>query len=157
MAMKIYSYPGITAGDIMVKAGKAFVRVSFSGGYLNAKMKRPATFSTNNEVLQQIIENSDLYGRRIFLYRTYGPTEVEKDNAKEVLAPTERAESNAPAMNDMSGDPVSYPEVRTFADAVGVLKNVPGVKASQIRTLTGAKRVAAANGILFPNYTFEED
>jgi len=49
----------------------------------------------------------------------------------------------------------SYPDVTTFEEAVGILKGIPGVKVANLRTPASAKKVAALNGVVFPNYNFD--
>ncbi len=155
MTRKIYSYPGISNGEIQIKAGKALIKVTFSNGYLDKKMNRPATYSTGDPVMQQIIENSDLFGKRIFLYKEFsdGKPNVQasprmnRANVNKV----EHAEPAEPAPEEV----VEYPEVTSFEGAVGVLKALPGVKATSLRTVESALKVAASKGISFPNFIQE--
>ena len=153
MVRKVYAYPGIASGDILIKVGlKAHIRVPFANGYLDKKMSRPATYATGDPVMQQVIENSDLFGRRIFLQNTYGAPESEQQVAAEPVA--------APNAEPVNDDPIApeakeFPEVTTFEEAAAVLKGIPGVKAASLRTPSSAKKVAAINGVVFPNYNFE--
>lgn len=155
MVRKVYAYPGIASGDILIKVGmKAHIRVPFAGGYLDKKMTRPATYATADPVMQQIIENSELFGRRIFIKNTYG-------NPVEPVEPAVKEEpvAEAPAV---AAEPVAeektiteYPEVTTWEEAVKVLKSIPGVKVASLRTPASTKKVAALNGVVFPNYNFD--
>lgn len=133
---KTYSFPGITSGIIQIPVGKASVKLNFAKGCLDKKMCRPALFTTDDRTLQSIIEGSSLFGNRIFLYKSYGTEEVEE--------PVEE-----------SVEETSYPEVTTFEDAVKVLKSIPGVRMTQLKTPEAAKKVATAKGVVFPNYNFE--
>ena len=135
---KIYNYPGITTGVICIPAGKATLRVIFAKGYLDKKMARPATFSTEDPITQEIIERSPLFGTRIFLGRCFGAPQEDP------------GEMDVPVR-----EPVEYPEVTSWEEAIQVLKGIPEVKATQLRTPASARRVAAINGIVFPNYNFE--
>lgn len=142
MIRKVYSYPGIAAGDVQIRVGKALIKVPFANGYLDKKMSRPAVYSTGDPVMQAIIESSDLFGRRIFLQNTYGSEDVEP---APVEAPT----------NGAIGDASVYPEVTNWEEAVKVLKAIPGVKVTSLRTPDSAKKVAESHGVVFPNYNFE--
>lgn len=150
MTRKVYAYPGIASGDILVEVGlKGHIRVPFANGYLDKKMSRPATYSTADPVMQQIIENSRLFGRRIFIYSTYGAPETEAVQVEpEEPVAVEAPETEKAAVTE-------YPEVTTWEEAVKVLKGVPGVKVANLRTPASAKKVAAVNGVAFPNYNFE--
>lgn len=142
MIRKVYSYPGIAAGDVQIRVGKALIKIPFANGYLDKKMSRPAVYSTGDPVMQAIIESSDLFGRRIFLQNTYGS---ENREPTPVEAPT----------NGAIDDASVYPEVNNWEEAVKVLKAIPGVKATSLRTPDSAKKVAESHGVVFPNYNFE--
>ena len=158
MTRKIYSYPGISNGEIQIKAGKALIKVTFSNGYLDKKMNRPATYSTGDPVMQQIIENSDLFGKRIFLYKEFSDGKpnvkaapgINRANVNKV-EPAEPTGTAEPAPEEV----VEYPEVTSFEGAVAVLKALPGVKATSLRTVESALKVAASKGISFPNFIQE--
>lgn len=142
MIRKVYSYPGIAAGDVQIRVGKALIKVPFANGYLDKKMSRPAVYSTGDPVMQSIIESSDLFGRRIFLQNTYGSEDVGPAPVEEPTNVTVDAAS-------------VYPEVTNWEEAVKVLKAIPGVKVTSLRTPDSAKKVAESHGVVFPNYNFE--
>ena len=145
---KVYSYPGLTAGIITIPVGRTAIKIEFSKGYFDKKLRKPALYSTSDKVEQQIIENSPLFGKRIFLYRTYGqPEEVVEE--RKVQTPDD-APSQAPAVKETT----EYPEVTTYEDAIAVLKGIEGVKATQLRSRVSAKSVAEVHGIIFPNFEF---
>ena len=143
---KVYSYPGLTAGIITIPVGRTAIKIEFSKGYFDKKLRKPALYSTSDKVEQQIIENSPLFGKRLFLYRTYGqPEEVVEE--RKVQTPAD-APSQAPAVKETT----EYPEVTTYEDAIAVLKGIDGVKATQLRSRVSAKSVAEVHGIIFPNF-----
>lgn len=164
MTRKIYSYPGISNGEIQIKAGKALIKVTFSNGYLDKKMNRPATYSTGDPVMQQIIENSDLFGKRIFLYKEFSDgtpnmqvsPRMNRANANKV-EPAEPTGTDEPigTAEPAPEEVIEYPEVTSFEGAVAVLKALPGVKATSLRTVESALKVAASKGISFPNFIQE--
>ena len=145
---KVYSYPGLTAGIITIPVGRTAIKIEFSKGYFDKKLRKPALYSTSDKVEQQIIENSPLFGKRIFLYRTYGqPEEVVEE--RKVQTPAD-VPSQTPAVKETT----EYPEVTTYEDAIAVLKGIEGVKATQLRSRVSAKSVAEVHGIIFPNFEF---
>ena len=153
---KVYSYPGLTAGIITIPVGRTAIKIEFSKGYFDKKLRKPALYSTSDKVEQQIIENSPLFGKRIFLYRTYGqPEEVVEE--RKVQAPADapsQAPADAPSQTTAVKEITEYPEVTTYEDAIAVLKGIEGVKATQLRSRVSAKSVAEVHGIIFPNFEF---
>lgn len=153
---KVYSYPGLTAGIITIPVGRTAIKIEFSKGYFDKKLRKPALYSTSDKVEQQIIENSPLFGKRIFLYRTYGqPEEVVEE--RKVQTPADaplQAPVDAPSQTQVVKETTEYPEVTTYEDAIAVLKGIEGVKATQLRSRVSAKSVAEVHGIIFPNFEF---
>ena len=153
---KVYSYPGLTAGIITIPVGRTAIKIEFSKGYFDKKLRKPALYSTSDKVEQQIIENSPLFGKRIFLYRTYGqPEEVVEE--RKVQTPADapsQAPANAPSQTPAVKETTEYPEVTTYEDAIAILKGIEGVKATQLRFRVSAKSVAEVHGIIFPNFEF---
>ena len=153
---KVYSYPGLTAGIITIPVGRTAIKIEFSKGYFDKKLRKPALYSTSDKVEQQIIENSPLFGKRIFLYRTYGQPEEEVEERK-VQTPADapsQASADAPSQAPAVKETTEYPEVNTYEDAIAVLKGIEGVKATQLRSRVSAKSVAEVHGIIFPNFEF---
>lgn len=153
---KVYSYPGLTAGIITIPVGRTAIKIEFSKGYFDKKLRKPALYSTSDKVEQQIIENSPLFGKRIFLYRTYGQPEevVEERKAHNPADAPSQAPADAPSQTQVVKETTEYPEVTTYEDAIAVLKGIEGVKATQLRSRVSAKSVAEVHGIIFPNFEF---
>ena len=153
---KVYSYPGLTAGIITIPVGRTAIKIEFSKGYFDKKLRKPALYSTSDKVEQQIIENSPLFGKRIFLYRTYGqPEEVVEE--RKVQTPADvpsQTPADAPSQAPAVKETTEYPEVTTYEDAIAVLKGIEGVKATQLRSRVSAKSVAEVHGIILPNFEF---
>ena len=153
---KVYSYPGLTAGIITIPVGRTAIKIEFSKGYFDKKLRKPALYSTSDKVEQQIIENSPLFGKRIFLFRTYGqPEEVVEE--RKVQTPADvpsQTPADVPSQAPAVKETTEYPEVTTYEDAIAVLKGIEGVKATQLRSRVSAKSVAEVHGIIFPNFEF---
>ena len=148
---------------VPVPCGRATINVTFKDGCLDKKQSRPATYSTGDPVMQAIIENSPQFGHRIFLRDTFdipGTPEVKAPRASkpsfsvpaEDPTPVEGVSESASTEDSTAA---SYPDVTTFEEAVGILKGIPGVKVANLRTPASAKKVAALNGVVFPNYNFD--
>lgn len=157
MVRKVYTYPGKANIVVPIPCGRAFIYVTFKDGCLDRKQARPASYSTGDPVLQTIIENSPQFGHRIFLRNTFEipGTAPKKVAAKPATVPAEDVEQEAPVDEAKSPEVQEYPEVKSFEEAVAVLKAIPGVKVASLRTPASAKKVAALNAVSFPNYNFE--
>ena len=149
---------------VPVPCGRATINVTFKDGCLDKKQSRPAIYSTGDPVMQAIIENSPQFGHRIFLRDTFdipGTPEVKKAakvSIPSVSIPAEdpaSAEGVSESASTEDSTAASYPDVTTFEEAVGILKGIPGVKVANLRTPASAKKVAALNGVVFPNYNFD--
>ena len=153
---KVYSYPGLTAGIITIPVGRTAIKIEFSKGYFDKKLRKPALYSTSDKVEQQIIENSPLFGKRIFLYRTYGQPEevVEERKVQTSVDAPSQTPADAPSQTPAVKETTEYPEVTTYEGAIAVLKGIEGVKATQLRSRVSAKSVAEVHGIIFPNFEF---
>lgn len=57
----VYGVRGLTEWHAVIKAGRASIRIPFTGGTLTGYGCTPAIFSTRSEALAKIIESSDLY------------------------------------------------------------------------------------------------
>lgn len=148
---------------VPVPCGRATINVTFKDGCLDKKQSRPATYSTGDPVMQAIIENSPQFGHRIFLRDTFdipGTLEAKTPRVSKpsVSVPAEDltpAEGVSESASTGDSTEASYPDVTTFEEAVGILKGIPGVKVANLRTPASAKKVAALNGVVFPNYNFD--
>ena len=148
---------------VPVPCGRATINVTFKDGCLDKKQSRPATYSTGDPVMQAIIENSPQFGHRIFLRDTFdipGTPEVKAPRASKpsVSVPAEDptpVEGVSESASTEDSTEASFPDVTTFEEAVGILKGIPGVKVANLRTPASAKKVAALNGVVFPNYNFD--
>ena len=89
MIRKTYAARGLLDFQMAINVGGAILRILFSGGMMGANGVISAKYTTDNEALHQIIENSDQFKKgRIYLFETI----VMKDpkngrNAKNVKDP----------------------------------------------------------------------
>lgn len=121
-----YGVAGMMEYQSIIRFGKNTLKVTFSGGSMNAIGVTPATFTTENFLIQQAIENSGEYRRgRI---RTVSTVELDEEvrieragaagaveAEKSVAAPAEAAKAEAETAN--TPDAADAPDVTEAADA----------------------------------------
>lgn len=70
MAKKTYAARGLIEWQMALNICGALIRLSFTGGTMGSNGVIPAKYTTENEVLQTLIEQSPHFtSGRIFLYR----------------------------------------------------------------------------------------
>lgn len=151
---KVYKINGKTEVHLVLESpsGKTKYKIAFTKGNLDPKMLAPATYSTDNPVIQDVIERSNLFGKVIFVEKVYGdatptPTPVS------ALAPKK---GKGKAAETKGSELKVMEDVKTIADAASVL-TAEGVLAAEIDgTVEGAIKVAKKYGISFPNLKGEE-
>lgn len=155
---KVYKINGKTEVHLVLESpsGKTKYKIAFTKGNLDPKMLAPATYSTNNPVIQDVIERSNLFGKVIFVEKVYGdatPTPTPVSAPAATSAPKKGKGKTA----ETKGSELKVMEdVKTIADAASVL-TAEGVLAAEIDgTVEGAIKVAKKYGISFPNLKGEE-
>lgn len=150
---KVYKINGKTEVHLVLESpsGKTKYKIAFTKGNLDPKMLAPATYSTNNPVIQDVIERSNLFGKVIFIEKVYGdatptPTPVSAPAA------TSAPKKGKGKVADPKGSELKVmEEVKTIADAASVLI-AEGASAAEIDgSVEGAIKVAKKYGISFPN------
>ena len=93
MVQKIYGVLNLIDWTVNIKAGKATMRVHFSGGATTARGRVPATYSTADPVKQAIIEKSNYFKTgHIFMVQSM---EVPDDAAAKARKAREAARAEA--------------------------------------------------------------
>ncbi len=93
MVHKIYGVLNLIDWTVNIKAGKATLRVHFTGGATTARGRVPATYATSDPVKQAIIEKSDYFkSRHIFVVDSM---EVPDDAAAKARKAREAARAEA--------------------------------------------------------------
>lgn len=138
MKAKIYAYLGLNQAsiDIPVSANGS-VHVEFTGGNVNSRVgfRLATTNVVTDEGMQEVIEGSPLFGKKIIIFQT---SELEDPKAPKAEHPAEITE---------------YPEVTDFTGAVALLKAQYQAKASQLRSVANVTAFAKTVGASFPNWT----
>lgn len=129
---------------LKIQKGKATIVCPFTGGNLQSREPIPATYTTDNPVIQGVIETTPMFANgKIYVASQYGePEEVvvvaEKPAAKKT------AKKNKP-------EPRVKENVRTFGDAMTVLMTEAEVNISELKTIEDCVKKAEELGISFPN------
>lgn len=167
MAVRTYGIPRIIESHeiFLFNKGMGKLKVKFSGGIPDPKYLIPATYSTGSEFEQLVIENSPLFGKKVFRYGPNGqviaaePINViaERINSssapatKKMGRPSAKAAAAAPEVEP--GTKV-YDRVETIGQATEVLLDL-GARADE---LTGREAVVSAMmrmKVAFPNLKFD--
>lgn len=139
MTTKVYGIYGRTTAIVRIptNGGKAHLEVEFTRGVPNAGPNyRPATFSTSDPVVQDILEKSKLFKTLFTIYRV---THSEDKKAGEKAAP-------APKKVELE----QLDEITSIEEAVSYLK-AKGAKAIQLKDNNAIKKFAEKIGVSFPN------
>lgn len=100
---------------------------------------RPATFSTDNPIVQAAIEKSPLYGKKVTLLSSF-------EHNRPVAMGKAVAEENASPERDAR----AYEDITEFGEAINVLRGL-GVPARKLKTEESIIRAAEEMGVRFPN------
>lgn len=139
MANITYGVKGMMEWQALIQAGKASVHVSFTGGGLTSYGVTPAEYSTNNPVMQRIIENSDYFkSGRIFVLRK------DKEAEEHVVVQTAEPKSETTKAPEQQVVDVSDP-----SEAKAYLIDHFGVEAGKLRSVKSIVEIGLQNGIVF--------
>ena len=145
-ALKTYGVLGLLEWNALIPAGRAHLRIMFSGGALTAYGTTPATYSTKDAMVQQIIERSKYFKEgRIILLKEY-----VLDEPKEEATPVADEATSAPEeATKLPTAELEKVEVTCLDDAKDYLSEHFGCR--NIRTWSDANKKAAEHGIEFVN------
>lgn len=149
MSTKVYGIYGRTTVEINLPVGKATLPLVFERGCLDRKNYRPASFITSKKAVQDIIENSSLFGRMIKLVKVYG-NDAPEEAAPPKKAPAKPVKKAEPVQE---AAPTEYPDVTTKEQLIAAVK-AHGAKANILADETKIKKFIDNKGLSFPNYQF---
>lgn len=105
---KTYGVYNLVEWHALLKAGKATVKVAFIGGGITTQGVTPATFTTDNPIVQIAIEHSTEFAKgKIKLIRTSnlgGDVEIERNPVKPVVEVPKMETTLTPADNEVKND-----------------------------------------------------
>lgn len=159
---KTYGVYNIVEWMAIIKAGKASVRVLFSGGAMTTQGVTPAMFTTTDPVVQLAIEHSEPFRNgKIKLIKTYPTQEdfvVERNRpTAETAAAEERSEAEAPQDEQEAGKPAKVKvQVSCARDAAEYLRDNHGIALSKLHSKAAIAAAAEQYGVEF-EYVAGED
>lgn len=145
---KVYGVQGRTSVELTIPVGKAKMPIEFTKGCLDRKNYRPATYTTDNKAIQDMIEGSPLFGRMIKVYKVYGDENGTAGASAGKKAAAAPAKTPAPTI-----EPKEYPEVTTLEEVIRILKSL-GAKATNLVDEASIKRYMNNKKVSFPNFNF---
>ena len=154
MTTKVYGIDNVVEASYLFTAGKARIRANFRDGVVDEARKRPATLTTQNPIVQIVIEHQPLFknGNIRLISSTVEQTvetpEEKKAKKAKVETSTDREASNSVSIKD-DGTKV-YDKVTNIGQAVNVLLDL-GVTADKLTTPTDALTAASKLNVTFPN------
>lgn len=139
MAKKVYGVPGMMEWHAVIPIGKSSMCVKFTGGTLSGYGITPAKYTTSDEVIQKMIENSPHFrSGKIILYRVY-----ENDKKVDAVKPSVSEETPTQAAEK------EIVEVASLDDAKEYLKENFGVAWNKLKTKASILEVAEKFNIEF--------
>ena len=150
---QVYKINGKTEVHLVLESpsGKTKYKIAFTKGNLDPTMLAPATYSTNNPDIQDVIERSNLFGKVIFIEKVDGDAPPTPTPVSAPAATSASKKGKGKATESKPSEMKVMEEVKTIADAASVL-TAEGVLAAEIDgTVEGAIKVAKKYGISFPN------
>ena len=119
------------------RVGKALMRVEFKGGSINSAGLVPATFVTDNSLLQNAIEASDAF------------CSGQIKRGKVDVLP----ESSDTIPSNEEGKKKSFPDVTNMQQARALLMAEPySLSLSDLQTKAAIKKKTEECGVIFPNW-----
>ena len=152
MATKVYGIYGRTNVELSIPVGKATLPLRFERGSLDKKYFRPATYMTSKKPIQDMIENSPLFGSTIKLIKV---NESSDSVVSEPVQPVEKKTvARAPkAKQEAASGAMVFPEVDSREGAIEILKQ-NGAKATDLVTNEKIAAFMSRKNITFPNFSF---
>lgn len=161
MATKVYGISGYTTTIMRIPAGdgRAWIECEFTRGCQMGAYSRPATYVTTDKTVQQIIERSAYFKKRVIkLVKSYEENTPMSEQQAAAVATKVAAEKKADvqeapvaASND---EPKVFEDVTSYEQAVITLKGL-GAKATQLRSVEAIKKYMSQHNVTFPNYNFD--
>lgn len=139
---------GVSECVLRIPVGKTTIICPFVDGNLQSRVPAPATFATENPIVQTIIESCEMYkNNKIYLISVSGEVEVEADEIPAVepaKAKKTTKKASKPTLRTME-------DVRTYGDAMTVLMTEAEVNVAELTDIAACIKKAEELGISFPN------
>lgn len=166
---KVYGMPGVANSQIVLTSpsGKTKYKIPFTGGITHAREKVPAKYITDSPIIQDVIESSPLFNKKIFLLNSFGTVVKPAAPApaptggKKPVAPPKNGGKNAAqtakgkAKTEEPKGPKVYEDVTNLGEAITVLMQEGQMSAENMTSIAGVLKAAAELNVSFPNLTEE--
>lgn len=146
--IKKYGARNTSEGVFKFKYGKASVTCRFCNGNLQSREPIPATYSTNNPLVQRVIETSEQFlNGKIFILAEYAEVEktasaAEKSKVEKTVKPADKKAGKKTAR--------VFENVTTLGEAVTIL-SVEGANSADLMDEKSILKTAENLNITFPN------
>lgn len=168
---KVYAMPGVANSQIVLTSpsGKTKYKIPFTGGITHAREKVPAKYITDSPIIQDVIESSPLFNKKIFLLNSFGSVVKPVEQPVAPRRPVVTSKNGKPATQPGKGKvketvqnpteepkgPKVYEDVANLGEAITILMQVGTVPAENMTSIEGVLKAAAELGVSFPNLTEE--
>ena len=177
---KVYGVPGVAHTQLVLTSpsGKTKYKITFTGGITHSREKVPAKCITDSPIIQDVIESSPLFNKKIFLLNSFDtPVKTAEKPASPVIPPKKQttpikgrtgrngikektkdapipSEEIQPIEEETKTDvPQIYEDVTTLGDAISILTG--SVSGDRLTSVEGVLQAAKELGISFPNLSKE--
>lgn len=135
-----YGVNGMMEFQAVIKVGKTNLKVQFSDGSFNASSRKPATFTTDNLIVQHAIENSNEFKHGLI----HKISTVELNEEVKVLRNGPKA-LNEPIPIEINADGTQKPASETAEDASETAEDASELKQVEVHCNDDAKDYLADN------------
>lgn len=148
---KTYGIYGMIEHSILIGHAGSNVRIRFSDGRITVRGIEPCTFTTDNEAVQQLIEQTDKFKNKYI--RLVRKEEVVIDDEPSVDDVQSGGDEPSGVDEDAErNDAGTYPDVKNSQQAKKVLMEQYGVSMSELGDVASVRAKAEEVGVLFPNW-----
>ena len=156
---KVYGMPGVAQAQVVLTSpsGKTKYKIPFNDGITTSRDKTPAKFTTDNPIIQDVIESDPTFNKKIFLLNVYDKpvvTEAAPAVAK-TSAPKGRPAPKKAKQAAETNEGKVFEEVNNLGEAINILMNAGPVDGASVTSVEGVLAKAQEFGISFPNLKTE--
>ena len=148
---KTYGMKGVSECVFRIPVGKSTIVCTFTDGNLQSRVPAPATFSTENPIVQTIIESCEMFANnKIYLMSVSGEV-VEANETNEAYEDVKVSAKKTTKKTTKASTTRVMEEVHTYGDAITALMTESEVNVAELTDVAACKAKAAEIGISFPN------
>lgn len=142
MKQKVYGAYNMTEWEMLLPVAGRILKIPFSGGTISGTGIRPATFTTQNEIIQFALENS-------LRFKNGKVQLIDESEIEEPKAESEETQETSTGNEDVA-DNFTEVEVGSLEEAVDYLvSNFDDANKQQLRSKKAANAFAETKNIRF--------